>query len=69
MTRTPQPGDTWVHPFGRAFVVQAINVKIYNGCNKLLGTYAQLQAKSDPSVTVALFMRDLTPQVQLEMTL
>ena len=66
---TPQPGDTWVHPFGRAFVVQAINVKVYNGCSKLMGVYARLQAKSDPSVTMYSYMRDLTPQTQMEMAL
>lgn len=64
-----RPGDTWVHPFGRAFVVQAVNVKVYHGHGHLMGVYAVLQAKSDPSVTIYTHMRDLLPQTQMEMAL
>lgn len=69
MTTTPQPGDTWTHPLGRAFAVLAVNVKLYHGHGGLMGLYALLQAKSDPSVTMYIYMRDLAPQTQMEFLL
>lgn len=66
---TPQPGDTWVNPYGRAFRVDAINVRIYGTDGELMGIYAELTAKDNRNIRMAIYMRDLTPQTQMEMLL
>lgn len=58
-----------MNPYGRAFRVDAINVRIYRTDGELMGIYAELTAKDNRSIRMAIYMRDLTPQTQMEMLL
>lgn len=65
--RHPQPGDTWVNPYGRAFLVEQVNVPMHQCNGAFMGLYGMLRAKDDRQLTMAIYMHDLHPQVQLEM--
>lgn len=58
-----------MNPYGRAFLVEAINLSMYHGHGAPMGIYARLLAKDDASVCVHIHMENLTPQVQQEFLL
>lgn len=63
----PQPGETWVNPYGRAHKVLARDVTMENGRGQKWGPLASLQALDDSTVTTMVWQRELDAPVQREL--